>query len=39
LIEITWLGLTGSPSELTRELAEFPRTEVWPLEIGKPVQW
>jgi L-ascorbate metabolism protein UlaG (beta-lactamase superfamily) len=35
----TFPALTGSPSELTRELVEFPHTEVWPLEIGKPVKW
>ena len=35
----TFPALTGSPSELTRELVEFPNTEVWPLDIGKPVKW
>ena len=35
----TFPALTGSPSELTRELVEFPGTEVWPLDIGKPVKW
>jgi L-ascorbate metabolism protein UlaG (beta-lactamase superfamily) len=32
-------ALTGNPGELARELKDFPRTEVWPLEIGKPVKW
>jgi L-ascorbate metabolism protein UlaG (beta-lactamase superfamily) len=35
----TFPALTGSPSELTRGLVEFPGTEVWPLDIGKPVKW
>jgi len=26
-------------TELARELKDFPHTEVWPLEIGKPVKW
>jgi hypothetical protein len=30
--------LTGTPQELEKELAGFT-TEVWELEIGKPVQW
>ena len=31
--------LTGTPSQLAELLRDFPQTEVWPLEIGKPVQW
>jgi L-ascorbate metabolism protein UlaG (beta-lactamase superfamily) len=35
----TFPALVGTPAELARELNAFPRTEVWPLEIGKPVKW
>jgi L-ascorbate metabolism protein UlaG (beta-lactamase superfamily) len=35
----TFPALIGTPAELTRELKDFPRTEVWPLEIGKPARW
>jgi hypothetical protein len=35
----TFPALTGNPDELARELEDFPRTEVWPIEIGKPVKW
>jgi L-ascorbate metabolism protein UlaG (beta-lactamase superfamily) len=35
----TFPALSGTPAELARELKEFPRTEVWPLEIGKPAKW
>ncbi len=31
--------LTGTPPQLAELLRDFPQTEVWPLEIGKPVQW
>ena len=29
----------NKPDELVKELKDFPRTKVWTLEIGKPVQW
>jgi nucleotide-binding universal stress UspA family protein len=32
----TFPALTGRPDELTALLKDFPRTTVWPLEIGKP---
>ncbi len=35
----TFPALTGNPDELKRQLKDFPQTEVWPLEIGKPVNW
>jgi L-ascorbate metabolism protein UlaG (beta-lactamase superfamily) len=35
----TFPALTGTPYELANALKDFPRTEVWPLEIGKPVKW
>jgi L-ascorbate metabolism protein UlaG (beta-lactamase superfamily) len=35
----TFPALVGTPGELARELKDFPHTEVWPLEIGKPVKW
>ncbi len=35
----TFPALTGRPEELADLLRDFPRTEVWPLEIGKPVTW
>jgi L-ascorbate metabolism protein UlaG (beta-lactamase superfamily) len=35
----TFPALVGTPAELARELKGFPRTEVWPIEIGKPVKW
>jgi L-ascorbate metabolism protein UlaG (beta-lactamase superfamily) len=31
--------LTGTPDQLSELLRDFPQTEVWPLEIGKPVRW
>jgi L-ascorbate metabolism protein UlaG (beta-lactamase superfamily) len=35
----TFPALTGSPNELSRELKDFARTVVWPIEIGKAVKW
>jgi len=35
----TFPALIGTPAELSRELKDFPHTEVWPIEIGKPVKW
>lgn len=35
----TFPQLTGNPEQLTELLKDFPQTEVWPLEIGKPVKW
>jgi L-ascorbate metabolism protein UlaG (beta-lactamase superfamily) len=35
----TFPALTGRPEELATLLKDFPRTEVWPLEIGSPAQW
>jgi L-ascorbate metabolism protein UlaG (beta-lactamase superfamily) len=35
----TFPQLTGSPDQLTELLKDFPQTDVWPLEIGKPVKW
>jgi L-ascorbate metabolism protein UlaG (beta-lactamase superfamily) len=35
----TFPALTGTPAALANELKDFPRTEVWPLEIGKPAKW
>jgi L-ascorbate metabolism protein UlaG (beta-lactamase superfamily) len=35
----TFPALTGRPDELTALLKDFPRTTVWPLEIGKPAKW
>jgi len=35
----TFPALTGRPEQLAALLKDFPRTEVWPLEIGKPVKW
>jgi len=35
----TFPALTGKPDELVKELKDFPRTKVWTLEVGKPVQW
>ena len=31
--------LTGTPDQLSELLRDFPQTDVWPLEIGKPAQW
>ena len=35
----TFPVLTGTPSRLKEELQDFPQTDVWELEIGKPVNW
>ena len=35
----TFPALTGNPEELARQLKDFPHTQVWPLEIGKPAKW
>jgi len=35
----TFPQLTGNPDQLAELLKDFPETEVWPLEIGKPVKW
>jgi L-ascorbate metabolism protein UlaG (beta-lactamase superfamily) len=35
----TFPALVGTPAQLASDLQDFPRTQVWPLEIGKPVQW
>lgn len=35
----TFPQLTGNPEQLAELLKDFPETEVWPLEIGKPVKW
>jgi L-ascorbate metabolism protein UlaG (beta-lactamase superfamily) len=35
----TFPPLTGTPDQLSELLRDFPQTEVWPLEIGKPVRW
>lgn len=35
----TFPQLTGNPEQLSELLKDYPQTEVWPLEIGKPVKW
>ncbi|MBZ5607805.1 MAG: metal-dependent hydrolase [Acidobacteriia bacterium] len=35
----TFPALTGRPEDVATLLEDFPRTLVWPLEIGKPVKW
>lgn len=35
----TFPQLTGQPAQLVELLRDFPQTEVWPVEIGKPIQW
>ena len=35
----TFPALTGAPDQLTDLLRDFPQTEVWPLQIGKPARW
>ena len=35
----TFPALTGTPDELAKLLKDFPRTEVWPLRPGTPVNW
>lgn len=34
----TFPALTGTPDALKHELKGVARSEVWPLEIGKPVK-
>lgn len=35
----TFPPLTGRPEQLAELIKDLPETEVWPLEIGKPVSW
>lgn len=35
----TFPALTGRPEQLVELLKDFPRAEVWPLEVGKPAKW
>ena len=35
----TFPALTGAPDPLADLLRDFPQTEVWPLQIGKPAHW
>jgi L-ascorbate metabolism protein UlaG (beta-lactamase superfamily) len=35
----TFPALTGRPDEVARLLKDFPQTKIWPLDIGKPVEW
>ena len=35
----TFPALTGRPEQLVELLKDFPRTEVWPLEVGQPAKW
>jgi len=35
----TFPALTGRPDALSELLKDFPQTQVWPLEPGKPVHW
>lgn len=35
----TFPALTGTPKRLAELLSDFPQTEVWELEPGKPVTW
>ncbi|HXA65525.1 MAG TPA: metal-dependent hydrolase [Bryobacteraceae bacterium] len=35
----TFPALTGTPDEVAALLKDFPQSEIWPLEIGKPVKW
>jgi L-ascorbate metabolism protein UlaG (beta-lactamase superfamily) len=35
----TFPALTGRPEELSALLKDFPRTDIWALEIGSPVKW
>jgi L-ascorbate metabolism protein UlaG (beta-lactamase superfamily) len=35
----TFPALTGRPEDLADQLKDFPHTNVWPIEIGKPVRW
>lgn len=35
----TFPPLVGRPEHLAEHIKDLPNTEVWPVEIGKPVQW
>ncbi|HUA19345.1 MAG TPA: metal-dependent hydrolase [Bryobacteraceae bacterium] len=35
----TFPALTGRPDALAELLKDFPHTEIWPLETGRPVKW
>jgi len=35
----TFPALTGNPVELADLLRDFPQSEIWPLDIGKPFKW
>jgi L-ascorbate metabolism protein UlaG (beta-lactamase superfamily) len=35
----TFPALTGTPDEVAALLKDFPQCEIWPIAIGKPVQW
>jgi hypothetical protein len=35
----TFPMLTGTPQALAAQLKDFPATEVWALDPGKPVKW
>jgi L-ascorbate metabolism protein UlaG (beta-lactamase superfamily) len=35
----TFPPLVGRPEQVAALIGDLPGTEVWPLEIGKPVQW
>jgi L-ascorbate metabolism protein UlaG (beta-lactamase superfamily) len=35
----TFPPLTGRPEQLAALIGDLPRTEVWALEPGKPVEW
>jgi L-ascorbate metabolism protein UlaG (beta-lactamase superfamily) len=35
----TFPALGGRPDQLSALLKDFPRTEVWPLQIGVPAKW
>ena len=35
----TFPALTGTPGALVEQLGESAKSKVWPLEIGKPVEW
>jgi L-ascorbate metabolism protein UlaG (beta-lactamase superfamily) len=35
----TFPALTGEPSQLSELIRDLPQTQVWPLDIGKSVQW
>ena len=35
----TFPALTGTPEKLAELLKDFPQTQVWKLQPGKPVQW